>query len=204
MFEDAASTIVDGDTHTAETLYEVTIACELLHAGVLTNVVGYTFTTPGPSDPRRMLRAACFFDNALFKHGPHEIFGRDIECQRGRTGAMFAAMKAAYGTACGLCKPFDPHPVFYIVKVAQTNATPLVISPVLIWLATKPTPVVYPFRPCLICGRVQERLENVKRGVECCVMCARSDRSGGKHEGAPPPPTPPPHPTHPPYTPPEG
>lgn len=173
MYDDSVSTIVDEDA-AGQTFYEVTIASELLNANINQSFVAYTFTTPGPSDPRRMMRAACFFDTALFTNGTQrdQIMLQNEADQNRTTTKMFSAMKTAYTVSRDLCAEYDADPIFFIIEIRKVIGSPLVSTPYLFWLATKPGRLVHPFNPCPICGRVQEHLENQKNGVACCALCS--------------------------------
>jgi hypothetical protein len=172
MFDDSTSTVCDGVSST-QVFYELTVGTELLNAQIANNFVAYKFVSPGPPDSRRMLRAACFFQNSLFCNGLHreEIIARRQEATTSSTGAMFSAMIDAYTTATDLCKHLDADPIFYIIDIRIANGEPIMSSPVLYWIATKPTPLNFSCKPCVFCGRVQEQFNHTKDGMNCCVMC---------------------------------
>lgn len=170
MLFDDTSTVVEGDGAT-DTLYEVTIACEASPTNL-----AYTFVTPGPSNPRRMLRALCFFDNALFFKGTQrdQLLHREFDpIGGGRTHIMYAAMVLGYKTARRLCANQDADPAFYVVRATATLATPLVASPFLFPILN-PQPINYPCVACVVCGKVQEAFEHTRDGEQCCAGCARA------------------------------
>ena len=173
MFDDSSSTVCDGPSAT-QVFYELTLGAELMNINIPHNFVAYKFVSPGPSDSRRMLRAACFFQNSLFSEGNQreEIIARKQEQSTSSTGAMFNAMIDAYTIATKLCEPLDLDPIFHIIDIRVAHGKPIVSSPVLHWIATKPTPLDFVCKPCLFCGRVQEQFNHTKDGMNCCTMCA--------------------------------
>lgn len=173
MFDDSTSTVCDGASAT-QVFYEVTLGTELMNTDIPHNFVAYKFVSPGPPDSRRMLRAACFFQHSLFSEGRQreEIIARKQEQNTSSTGAMFNAMIDAYTTATKLCESLDADPIFHILDIRVVHGAPIISSPVLHWIATKPTPLSFSCKPCMFCGRVQEQFNDTKDGMNCCTMCA--------------------------------
>ena len=150
--------------------YSVTVVARL--ESTVHKTLAFTFTIPGPADHSRFVRALCYFDNALFHDAQYREQLLSRSYSNTRTDEMFSTMVHAYNTLLKAARQYDFDPIMYIVKATPIVNKDLVSSPNIITeLFEAPTPLTYPCTACVLCGRVQEKLEHYRGGIQCCVKC---------------------------------
>ena len=140
--------------------YKVTIAACAHNPFRVENVyTSHSFVTPGMSDVRRMRRALCYFDKALFKEGIHRHRIVENTYDDTRTGRLFRAMGDAYIAFSQVIHKCDSDASIFITSLERTLEMPVIVppSPLIITLYSKPTPLSYEdLSICCRCLRVEE------------------------------------------------
>lgn len=134
--------------------------------------IALTFITPGPADHNRFVRALCYFDHALFREAKYRDQLLSRSYSNTRTDQMFAKMVNAYNTLQKASFKYDADPIMYIVRATAIINKDLISSPdIFTEVFGAPTPLEYPCVICSLCGRVQDKLEHSRHGIQCCVKC---------------------------------
>ena len=174
--EEDVSSEINHNPNVDVVYYKVTLGASAHNPYRVENVyTSYAFVTPGMSDIRRMRRALCYFDKALFREGIHRHRIIDNEYPNTRTGRLFQAMSEAYVAFSSIMCKSDPDASIFIASLERTTEIPVIVTvkPLVNVLYSPPHPLAYDdLSICTQCLRVEEgRAENPNDHV--CVNCVK-------------------------------
>lgn len=156
--------------------YKVTLGASAHNPFRVENVyTSYTFVTPGMSDVRRMRRALCYFDKALFREGIHRHRITDNQYESTRTGRLFRAMSEAYVAFSEIMYKCDSEASIFIASLERTSEIPVIVpvEPLINILYSPLHPLAYDdLSICRHCLRVEEgKAKDASNHV--CVNCVK-------------------------------
>ena len=174
--EEDITSEINHNPKTDVVFYKVTLAAVAHNPFRVEDVyTAYSFVTPGMSDVRRMRRALCYFDKALFREGIHRHRIIDNKYDETRTGSLFRAMSEAYVAFSQVVHKCDSDASIFIASLERAIEIPVVVpvAPLVQTLYSPPSPLVYAdLSICSHCLRVEEGpSENTDRHV--CVNCVK-------------------------------
>ena len=159
--------------------YQVTVGAIVHDRFKVENVyLSHTFVTPGMRDHRRMRRAMCYFDKALFREGlhRHRLISNPYDTSK-CTHALFKAMTDAYVHMSDVAFRLDQDASLFLVSLESATTTPIVVptQPLVYNMASTLEPLDYhDLNVCTNCMRVEECEPGMTPSNEhVCVLCRR-------------------------------
>lgn len=156
--------------------YKVTIAAVAHNPYRVENVyTSHSFVTPGMKDVRRMRRALCYFDKALYRDGIHRHRIVENAYDDSRTGGLFRAMRDAYVVFSNIVLKCDAEASIFIASLERAIEVPVVVpaAPLIQTLYSAPLPLVYnDLSICSTCLRVEEGVPSDPEH-HVCIHCRK-------------------------------
>lgn len=174
--EEDASSEINHNPHVDLVYYKVTIAAIAHNPFRVENVyMAYSFVAPGMSDIRRMRRALCYFDKALFRDGVHRHRLVNNTYDDTRTAQLFRAMSEAYVSFSETVYKCDDTATIFTASLDRTTDTPVIVAtnPLVYTLYSRPAPLLFDnLSICSKCLRVEEG-KSTNPDQHTCVKCIR-------------------------------